>query len=105
MTPSRLTKGKQQLKILEATYGHGTDVIDVTERLQGLVKNGHLCLTVSNSLFTDPCPGKVKTLRFTYDFSGSTQCYSHEVKEYGLAIAPLVGGDRIGIFYTNNSGP
>src|SRR5687768_12993992 len=98
-------RGKQTLKILKATYGSGECVLDVTERLQGLVQNGHLSFSVSNGHFTDPCLGKLKTLRFAYELPGSDRFYTQEMQENGLIIAPLIGGDRIGIFYTNNSGP
>jgi hypothetical protein len=93
------------LKILKATYGSGDCVIDVTERLQQLVKNGCLSLVVSNHLFTDPCPGKVKTLHFAYELPGSDRFYTQQTNENELLMAPLIGGDRVGIFYTNNSIP
>lgn len=93
------------MRILKATYGSGDCVLDVTERLQGLVKNGRLSIVVSNSLFTDPCPGKVKTLHFAYELPGSSQFYSQETTENGTVIAPLLGDNRIGIFYTNNTVP
>src|SRR5680860_1603042 len=98
-------QGKQKLKILKATYGSEDCGIDVTEGLQLLVKNGRLSLTVSNHFFTDPCPGKVKVLDFAYELPGNELFYSQQVKENGLLIAHLTGGDRIGIFYTNNSTP
>jgi len=79
------------LRILKATYGSSDHALDVTERLQGLVKNGHLFLTVSNSLFSDPCPGRFKTLRFAFDLPGGNQFYFHEVEEHRIVLAPTVG--------------
>jgi hypothetical protein len=93
------------LKILKATYGSGDCALDVTEHLRRLVKNDRLSLVVSNSLFTDPCLGKVKTLHVAYELPGSDRFYTQQTEENGILIAPLVGGDKVGIFYTNNSIP
>jgi hypothetical protein len=76
------------VKILKATYGSGNDIIDVTERLQALVTDGRISLAVSNDLFTDPCPGIVKTLRFSYEFPGSGQFHFHEVEEHQIVMVP-----------------
>jgi hypothetical protein len=78
-------------RIVEATYGSGTDVVDVTARLQNLVRNGHLLFTVSNNVFTDPCPGKGKTLHFTYELFGDDQRHQHEVGEHQLVDLPPTG--------------
>lgn len=96
---------KAHLRIVEATYGSGEEVVDVTEQLQRLVKNGHLYLTVSNNLFGDPCPGRVKTLRFTYELPDSDQWHSHEVAEHGIVLVPVTNTRNVGIFYTNLSVP
>jgi hypothetical protein len=93
------------LNILKATYGSGDCALDVTERLQRLVKNGHLDCVVSNTLFTDPCPDRIKTLRFVYELPSSNQFCVCESEEHKRVIAPLSGGDRIGILYTNQSVP
>ena len=91
------------MKVLDATFGHGNDVVDVTTRLQSLVRNRHLLLTVSNTLFGDPCPGRVKTLRFTYELSGDGRKYSHEAEEHEIVFVPRSGNKNVGIFYTNLS--
>lgn len=71
-------------RIVEATYGSGADVADVTERLKQRLRNGHLSLTVSNALFGDPAPNKRKTLRFTYEVFGDVQQYRHEAEEHEI---------------------
>jgi hypothetical protein len=76
--------------IVEATYGSGTDVVDVTAQVQHRVRHGHLSLTVSNALFGDPCPNKVKKLRFKYELAGDNQLYRHEADEYQIvSLGPL----------------
>ena len=74
-------RGQPITKIIEATYGHGADVVDVTAQLQKRIRNGHLSLTVSNIMFGDPCPNKVKTLRFTYQVAGDSRHHWHEMME------------------------
>ena len=77
-------------RIIEATYGCGTDVVDVTAQLQERVRGGHLSLTVSNTLFGDPCPNRVKTLRFTYEIADDSQQYQHEADEHQIvSLGPL----------------
>ena len=79
--------------IVEATYGSGDDVVDVTARLQDLVRNGHLHITVSNTLFGDPCPNRLKTLRFTYELSGNDQQYRYQVEEHQNVFLPNQNGN------------
>jgi hypothetical protein len=93
------------LRVIEATYGDGTDVVDVTERLQRLVNNGYLFLWVSNDLFGDPCVNRVKTLRLVYEVPESDATYYHEVEEHNPLLLPDTGTSKIGILYTNNSIP
>lgn len=77
-------------RIVEATYGTGTDVMDVTAQVQERLHNGHLSLTVSNILFGDPCPNQVKTLRFTYEIAGDGQQYRHEAEEQQIvSLGPV----------------
>jgi hypothetical protein len=97
-------EGDISLEIVQATYGAGDCQLDVTERLQRLVKNGNLSLVVENAHFTDPCPNMVKSLRVAYQLHGSARIHFQEVPEHDVFIAPLRGGDRVGIFYTNNPG-
>jgi beta-1,4-mannosyl-glycoprotein beta-1,4-N-acetylglucosaminyltransferase len=73
--------GRPITRIIEATYGHGADAVDVTAQVQAWVRNGHLSLIVSNTLFGDPCPNRVKTLRITYEVAGDSRHHRHEVRE------------------------
>jgi hypothetical protein len=95
----------QSLNILRASYGAGDCAIDVTERLQGLVKNGVLNLVVSNALFTDPCPNKVKELQLVCELPGSAQFHFLTTRENKRLLLPRAAGKKIGIFYTNNAVP
>jgi hypothetical protein len=70
--------------ILEATYGSGEVRVDVTAQLQDRVLSGRLLLPVSNALFGDPCPNKIKTLRLTYELFDDSQQYQHEVEEHQI---------------------
>src|SRR6266571_5911398 len=61
------------IEILQATYGAGSQQIDVTAKVQSLVQSGQMNVRVGNHLFgTDPAFGKVKTLSVLFS-SGSTQ--------------------------------
>ena len=62
------------LKITRATYGAGTDIIDVTGAVQKLVKNGELNVVVTpDSLgVTDPAPQQTKTLTVSYTINNSS---------------------------------
>lgn len=91
---------------MEATYGSGDKVVDVTQRLQVLVRNGTLCVTVTNGLFAiDPAPNVVKTLRFSYEIPGLEQTYQHEAEERSVVLIPSTGSKNVGIFYSNLSVP
>jgi hypothetical protein len=80
-------------RILEATYGRGADRVDVTARLQDCVRNGQLLLTVSNNLFGDPCPDRIKTLRFTYELFDDSQQHQHAVWEHQIVSLPAPGDE------------
>jgi glycosyltransferase involved in cell wall biosynthesis len=83
-TPTAITR------IMKATYGCDTDVADVTAQLQEHLRNGHLHLIVSNTLFGDPCPNRIKTLRFTYELAADSQQYQHEAEEDQMvSLGPL----------------
>ena len=78
---NRSVRDRPIMRIIEATYGDGADVVDVTAQLQERLRDGHLSLTVSNTLFGDPCLNRVKTLRFTYEVAGDSRQHRHEVEE------------------------
>ena len=72
------------LKILGATYGN----LDVTEKVQSLVKDNALTVAAENSVFSDPWYGVVKTLAIVYQY-GNQEPKIVIVKEHQTArIAP-----------------
>jgi hypothetical protein len=81
--------GAGSLKIVSARYGEGTRFTDVRERLQNLVRNDALSLTVDNSTMGgDPAPARSKVLEVTYEYHGATQ--QTTVKE-GASLALPAG--------------
>ena len=86
--PHRWDDGPATLRILEAVYGAGDSVVDVTAQLQELVHKGGLLFTVSNGLFGDPCPNQLKTLRFTYQLPGDDRQYTEQVPEHQFVSLP-----------------
>ena len=59
------------LEILSAIYGNSRNgVKDVTDILKSYINDGHLEVSVSNSIFTDPCPGHFKSLYVKYKLLG-----------------------------------
>jgi len=67
-------RGGGSLRIVSAEYGSGRRQRQIGARLQGLVINGRLELTVSNSMAGgDPAPGQVKQLSIRYTVNGREQ--------------------------------
>ncbi len=63
--------GQQPLEILSATYGAGSQTVNVTDRVRALVSNNSLVLTVDiPTLGTDPAPGTGKSLTVRYRLDG-----------------------------------
>jgi hypothetical protein len=93
-SPYQRDDERATLRILDATYGSGKDVLDVTTIMQALVRNGRLNFYVSNVLFTDPCPNVVKTLRFTFQHLGDERLSTWEVPEHGLVLLTEVHRER-----------
>ncbi len=59
------------LSIVNATYGSGRRVANVTTQLQAMIQNGRLSLNVNNdSLGGDPAPDAHKALDVTYFYRG-----------------------------------
>jgi len=62
------------LRILNASYGNGFRVDNVTARLQEMVRSDQLSVYVDNdSMGHDPAPGMRKTLSISYSYRGRTQ--------------------------------
>ena len=58
------------LNILSATWGAGRQTSDVTNRLQGYVRNNRISVTANPQNLGDPAYGVSKTLNVTYMYQG-----------------------------------
>jgi DnaJ-like protein len=77
------------LRIAKAEYGdvNGRYRVDVTQRLQGMVQNHRLDITVNNSTMgVDPAPRQAKQLYVTYTRNG--RAYNTTVPENGQLRIP-----------------
>lgn len=79
--------GYRGVNIVSAQYGQGPDRMDVTSRLQSMVRNGRISVRVNNdTMGSDPAPGRPKTLWVTYyDGRGQRQT---RVNEKGQLTLP-----------------
>jgi len=69
--------GYSDLQIVAASSGIPGSAIDVTLRLQNLVRSGHLSVHVNNdSMGADPAPSRHKMLTLTYSYRGQRQTIS-----------------------------
>ena len=62
------------LSVLSATYGIRATVVDVTNAVAALVKDGSLKFTVSPTTLNvdDPAPGQLKMINITYSINGGS---------------------------------
>lgn len=60
----------QIFQLLKAEYGADNKWLDVTERLQNLVRGQGVAFRVDGATLTDPLPGVQKTIRIRYLFRG-----------------------------------
>src|SRR5258707_150333 len=58
------------LRIISAKWGAGARQADVSQKLQGLIKDGHLEFTVIVVTLGEPAYGVVKDLEVIYEFEG-----------------------------------
>src|ERR1700720_2819308 len=59
------------IQVLQATYGAGTQQIDVTTKVRSLVQGGQTTVRVGNHLFgKDPNFGQTKTLSVVFTSNG-----------------------------------
>ncbi len=58
------------LRIVSATWGAGRQTQDVTNRLQGYVRNNRISVKATPQNFGDPAYGVSKTLNVTYMYQG-----------------------------------
>jgi len=74
------------LRIVSATWGAGRQTQDVTNRLQGYVRNNRISVKATPQNFGDPAHGVSKTLNVTYMYQGRRN--STSVPEGGMFIVP-----------------
>jgi hypothetical protein len=70
--------------VVSAQYGANRNVIDVTNTVRSMVRNGSLQFQVTNENLrvNDPAPGVVKTLRLRVrDYNGHTRNYDYREKQ------------------------
>jgi len=79
-------KNEVFFRIDKATYGKDNNVIDVTDKLQQMVKNNSLEITANNSLAGDPIVGTAKELVIDYAINGITK--KEIIKEKETKIIP-----------------
>jgi hypothetical protein len=85
------------MKILKATYGDK----DVTDIVRSNTNNNILFIQASNSIFGDPCVGKLKHLILNIEVDGVLE--QHSVQENYFIKLPKTNRSRLGIFYSNNN--
>lgn len=85
------------MKIIKATYGDK----DVTDIVTSKVNNDNLIIQASNSIFGDPCVGKIKKLIIDIEIDGVSE--QHSIQENSFIKLPKTKQSRLGIFYSNNN--
>ena len=66
--------GYGNLRVYSARYGSGGRGMDVTGRVQSMVRNGTLRFRVNNdSMGADPAPGQTKQLYMQYSYNGQNR--------------------------------
>ena len=81
------------LRIVQATYGGGGRVLDVTGRLQSLIQGDRLSIRASNdAMGGDPARGADKKLTVIYEWQGAR--YQAEVNEDNSLALPR-SGDQV----------
>lgn len=78
---------KADIKIVKAVYGAGDqtkDVTDIAQKKLMIIPKRLVLLDVNNSVFTDPAPGKAKTLELTYSENGEEKTAT--IKERGQFV-------------------
>ena len=63
----------QNFRVLKAEYGADNRWLDVTDRVQNLVRGEGVAFRVDGDTLTDPLPGMQKTLRVRYVYGGRTR--------------------------------
>lgn len=80
----------QQLDIVEASYGAGSFQMNVAQKLQGLIQNNVLDVSVDPGILGgDPSPGNAKRLRVVYRYGGRQ--YEASAGDYERVRIPANG--------------
>lgn len=80
---------KLEVKITKATYGRGTNTIDIADKLNALPNGGNKRKVTNKLAGQDPLPKKVKTLELEYSVNGVTRTLSmmeNEIIELDLSV-------------------
>lgn len=75
-----------KLRVIQAVYGTTKNSIDVTAKLNELIRDATLSTTASNELGGDPDKGTPKILKIKYDHNGVV--ITKEYKEHDLVKLP-----------------
>lgn len=70
------------ISVIQATYGHGDRLVDVTNEIRKRVQAGQTSIRAGNDLAGDPAFGKVKTLTIQYSLVGGAPI-TESVREGG----------------------
>jgi hypothetical protein len=88
-TPSATDRKSPDLTVLRATYGLGTNVVDVTQALQSAIENQALHLPPQWALgLVDPAFGLKKRVVIAYFYKGKIQVASYDQSEDLILPAP-----------------
>ena len=83
------------LSIVQATYGEGARVADVTSRLQSMVQADRLTIRASNdAMGGDPARGADKKLTVVYDWQGTR--FQARANEDSTLMLPRPGDENMG---------
>jgi hypothetical protein len=82
-------------KMTKAVYGQGNTLVDVTDIVRNIAPP---TFTVSNGLFSDPCPGKMKLLIITLN-DGELLCSYPEGSIINSTTYELVQSNILKAFY------
>jgi len=75
--------GWNELRIERATYGTSSNTVDVTARLQSMVRDNAINLhVIADNLGEDPAPGQFKQLYVTYFYQGQERQVVVDEKDF-----------------------
>lgn len=97
-----------KLEIMKAVYGDlaSGKIVDVTEKIKGMITPDGLSVLVSNILFGDPAAGVVKQLKVEYKLDGKELekiVGENETLVLGQSTAAAKAGKGLRVFHIGNS--